>query len=102
METKGIKAPNSRTEMLKRGSPLNAHNPFLDQAGMIRVGSRLIYSDLPEEAKCPAILPKGDSNVLDLIRETHEQEMHSGAKLVLCTLRQSVWILQGLQAVNRQ
>ena len=79
MESKKIRTPNSRTEVLKRGSQLNAHNPFLDQDGLIRVGSRLIHSDLPEEAKCPAILPKGDSNVVDLIRETHKLDMHSGA-----------------------
>ena len=101
MTAKGIRTPNSRGEMLKRGSPLNSHNPFLDEDGLIRVGSRLIYSDLPEEAKCPVILPKGDSNVTDLIRETHCREMHSGAKQVLCTLREKVWVLQGLQAVKK-
>ena len=46
---KGIKRPNARVEMLSRGSPLNPHNPFMDSDGLIRVGSRLIHSDLPEE-----------------------------------------------------
>ena len=101
IQRKGIKGPNSRKEMVKKGSPLNPHNPFMDEDGLIRVGSRLIYSDLTEEAKCPVILPKNDTNVTDLIRETHKQDMHSGAKQVLCTLRQSVWILQGLQAVKK-
>ena len=99
--TKGISGPNARTEMLKRGSPLNPHNPFMDADGLIRVGSRLIYSDMPEEAKCPVILPKNDSNVIDLIRSVHQREMHSGAKQVLCTLRQTVWILQGLQLIKK-
>ena len=87
--------------MVKKGSPLSPHNPFMDKDGLIRVGSRLINSDLSADAKCPVILPKNDANVVDLIRTTHKQEMHSGAKQVLCTLRQSVWILQGLQAVKK-
>ena len=37
---KGIKGPNSRTEMIKKGSPLSPHNPFIDEDGLIRVGSR--------------------------------------------------------------
>ena len=98
---KKICTANSRTDMVKKSSPLSPHNPFMDKEGLIRVGSRLINSDLTAEAKCPAILPKNDTNVMDLIKSVHRQEMHSGAKQVLCTLRQSVWILQGLQAVKK-
>ena len=65
---KAIRSPNSRAEMIKKGSPLSPHNPFMDDQGLIRVGSRLINSDLTAEAKCPTILPKNDANVTDLIK----------------------------------
>ena len=68
IKSKGIQNPNDRTERIKKGSSLNPHNPFIDEKGLIRVGSRLIHSDLPEEAKCPVILPKNDTNVTDLIK----------------------------------
>ena len=35
-----------------------------------------------------------------MIRQIHEAEGHAGAKHVLCQLRQTTWILQGLQATK--
>ena len=97
---KGIDEPEAASEMSKQDSPLFAHNPFIGDDGLLRVGSRLIHADIEEDAKFPVILPKKDRNVDDLVRQTHEDEKHGGAKHVLCQLRQRVWILQGLQAVK--
>ena len=74
----GIDQPNSRKEMARRDSPLTPHNPFVDGEGVIRVGSRLIHADLDEEAKFPAILPKEDDIVKDLIRWQHMKDQHAG------------------------
>ena len=92
--------PVSRKELRKMSSSLWPHNPFIDQDGVIRVGSRLVHAQIKDEAKFPAILPRKDKNVQDLIRQVHGEERHAGAKHVLCQLRQRVWILQGLQEVK--
>ena len=87
--------------MTKKDSPLTPHNPFMDEEGVIRVGSRLMYAEIDEEAKFPAVLPKDDENVRELIRWQHMKDQHAGNKHVLCTLRRRFWILQGLQAVKK-
>ena len=101
MAKREINAPNLRKEMGRKASPLAPHNPFLDSDGLIRVGSRLMFAPIEEEAKFPILLPKGDPNVKDLIRQTHGDEWHAGAKHVLCQLRKRVWVLQGLQEVKK-
>ena len=84
--------------MKHKTSILKAFNPFLDSSGLIRIGSRLLYSDMADETKYPILLPRRDANVEALIRLYHNNEMHGGAKHVLTQLRQRYWILQGLQA----
>ena len=38
--------PNTAKEMTMKNSPLITHNPFLDEFGIIRVGSRLVNSNI--------------------------------------------------------
>ncbi|XP_068208418.1 uncharacterized protein [Palaemon carinicauda] len=44
-------------KQLKKGSPLNKLDPFLDNEGLLRIKGRLEYSDLCYESKHPIILP---------------------------------------------
>ena len=67
---------------------------------LIRVGSRLKFAPIQEEAKYPVILPKGDKNVEDIIRHVHQGERHAGVNHVLCQLRKRYWVLQGRQTVK--
>ena len=90
-----------RRQLPDKSSSISSLNPFVDDDGVIRVGSRLARSDLRKEEKFPAILPKEDANVKDLIREVHAKEMHAGPKHVLACLRNKFWILQGLQVVKK-
>ena len=76
-------------------SKLLALNPFLADDGYLRVGSRLVKSDLDEATKAPVILPKGDHSVRAIIRYLHQKDMHAGPKHVLNELRRSVWIIHG-------
>ncbi|XP_052753699.1 uncharacterized protein LOC128201271 [Galleria mellonella] len=48
-------------------------NLFLDQDGLIRVGGRLINSNLPYNAKYPLLLPKTHHNVTQHIKNSHEE-----------------------------
>ena len=86
--------------MTRKQSPLRTFSPFLSGDGLIRIGSRILYADINDEAKYPVILPRKDRNVKALILSTHINHHHAGPKTTLSILRQTVWILQGLQAVK--
>ena len=94
---KQVTGPNGRIQVTLKASPLSPHNPFMQEDGLLRVGSRLIHAPIKEGAKYPILVPKGDSNVQAYIRHIHRQEGHAGAMHVLCQTRQKIWILQGLQ-----
>ena len=96
-----IATPDSRRQLKLRSSRIIAHNPFIAQDGVIRVGSRLVNALVKEETKFPAILPRNDASVQAFIRATHVNQLHCGAKQTLSETRQRVWILQGLQEVKR-
>merc|ERR1739838_669006 len=60
--------PSGGKELSKKKYKLTPHNPYIDQkTGYIRVGSRLEFSPLEEDAKFPILLPKKDENVKYLI-----------------------------------
>ena len=86
--------------MTMKNSPLITHNPFLDESGTIRIGSRLVNSNIKDETKFPIILPRKDENIRAYIRFIHDYELHAGAKHVLSSSRQRVWIIHGLQEVT--
>lgn len=60
--------------------------------GVLRVGGRLSRAALPEEAKHPAILPKGSNISMSILRYVHEKVGHSGRNHMLSTLRRQFWI----------
>ena len=100
LERVKVQEPDDESEMEYKSSCLTAHNPYMDNDKLIRVGSRIIHAQVSEEARCPVILPKEDQNVKDLVSYYHEKEFHAGAKHTLCQLRRSFWILCGLQATK--
>ena len=56
-----------------KNSPLASLNPILDNNGLLRVGGRLLHSELPEIAKHPVLL-KGNHHVITLlVRHTHAE-----------------------------
>ncbi|XP_049875316.1 uncharacterized protein LOC126373281 isoform X1 [Pectinophora gossypiella] len=83
------------------GSSLTPLTPFLDGNGILRVGGRLHNASMPYNAKHPAILPKG-SEIADLIiRDEHLKLLHAGQKLVLTSLKQRFWLIDGLRTVKK-
>ena len=96
LSTKAWKKQRADKKQLKGiSSKMLALNPFIDDVGYLRVGSRLVKSDLDDATKAPVILPKGDHSVRAIIRYLHQKDMHAGPKHVLSELRKSVWIMQG-------
>lgn len=73
---------------------------FLDEEGILRIGGRLAKSDLPFEAKHPALLPKHDHVVDLIIRHYHVLNCHTGPGLLVSILRQRYWILDARTVVR--
>ena len=88
-----------KTEITKTSS-LYRLDPFVD-GGLLRVGGRLNYADIPEESKHPIILPRKSHVTTLIIRHTHEQLGHAGRGHVLARLREKYWIVGANSAVRQ-
>lgn len=77
-------------------------NPFLDEFGIIRVGGRLKNSDFDYAKKHPMVLPPNDHFTKILITYEHCRTLHGGCQLVLSTLRNRFWPLNGKSVVRQQ
>ena len=83
-----------RGKFIGRNNPLNKFNPFLDTAGVLRVGGRLGKCDLPFDLKHPIIL-HGDSMLSRmLISEIHTRGGHLGREFVLTKLKERYHIVK--------
>ncbi|XP_076278391.1 uncharacterized protein LOC143208143 [Lasioglossum baleicum] len=74
--------------------------PFLDQAGVLRVGGRLQAANLAYDRTHPAILPDESPLAKLWVDAAHKQCLHGGTQLTLAALRQDCWILRGRHLVN--
>lgn len=75
--------------------------PYVDQAGLIRVGGRLKYSTLDDNAKHPILLPQRCHLTDLIIRYYHQLLLHGGARVVLSIISRQYWIISGRAAVRR-
>ena len=85
---------------LKSTSSLLGLTPFLDERGLLRVGGRIAYADLPYDNKHPVILPSKHPLSDEIIRAFHWKHSHMGTDMVLSQLRQHYWIIRGREAVK--
>ena len=77
---------------LSKGSKLLQLNPFLDEDGLMRVGSRLEMAEFPYEAKYPILLPKCHLSSL-IAKHVHRVLHHAGVNSMLVRLREEFWII---------
>jgi hypothetical protein len=89
---KGESVPNS--------SKLRKLSPVLDENGLLRVQTRLEFSNLSYEEKRPLILPKGRLAEL-IICFQHQLLKHAGVSLLVSSLRNSYWII-GLRRLAKK
>ena len=85
---------------VRKGSTLAQLNPFIDDAGLIRLRGRLENSDLPEDMKAPILLPQRHRLTRLIIQDAHRKAAHSGVKQVMSKLRERFWIIKCLAAVK--
>ena len=68
-------------------------NPFIDNAGILRVGGRLQQSQLNYNSKHQIILHPQAHLTRLIIENEHIRLLHAGVQLTQCSLRQRYWII---------
>nr|XP_046466158.1 uncharacterized protein LOC124211294 [Neodiprion pinetum] len=69
---------------LQNGKPLNSKSrllslsPFLDEAGILRVGGRLRHADISHNQRHPILLPKSNHITNLIIENDHQSHGHAG------------------------
>ena len=81
-------------------NPLTSLNPFLDDNGLLRVGVRLLHSELPETAKHSVLLKRNHHVITLLVTHTHAEVLHGGTQMTLAKLRENIWLIRGRDVVR--
>lgn len=92
-------------ESLRTGRPklkgaVSHLNPFIDSAGLLRVGGRLRNANLPHSARHPLLLPKGGRLVDLLVTDRHVKNAHAGCNALLAILQREFWILSARRIIR--
>ncbi|XP_049291622.1 uncharacterized protein LOC125768263 [Anopheles funestus] len=87
-------------KQIRRQSQLRRLTPFLDKKGIIRVGGRLNLAQLPFQSKHPALLPKGHPLARLIAESYHKLLLHGGGRLLLSSIRERFWPLNGRMLVK--
>lgn len=78
-------------------SPLKNLNLLMDKFGLLRIDGRLKNMNAPFDTRFPILLPAGHTLSRLIARSIHLQTLHGGPSLLLATIRQRFWPLQGRQ-----
>ena len=76
---------------VKKGHWLYKLSPYLDENGIIRVGGRLNYAEIPENLKHPIVIPESNLKKL-IIKDAHCNNMHASNSLMLRLINENYWI----------
>ena len=80
--------------MIQASSKILSLNPFLDRdEDLIRARGQLLNADIPDDMKCPIILPANHRLTDLLIADTHRRNGHIGLKHMVSKLRERFWII---------
>lgn len=90
----------THNEELPLKSKLMSLRPFIDENGILRVGGRLLKSDLPFEKKHPIILPKKHHSTKLIIEQAHQLTIHGGQSLMSAYLS-NYWIFGKSEQIKR-
>lgn len=86
---------------IKQNSKLAPLQPFMDDAGLLRVGGRLKNAKISIDQKHPILLaPKSHLTHL-IIKHEHYRNLHAAPQLLLTSLRQKYWPLRGRETVRK-
>ncbi|XP_067209400.1 uncharacterized protein [Linepithema humile] len=91
----------SEGKVLPKSNSLIRLTPYIDAVGILRVGGRLRSSNLSDNAKHPAILPRNSRLSSLVIAESHLRSFHGGTQLTTSFIREEFWIIGGRASVRR-
>ncbi|XP_055622051.1 uncharacterized protein LOC129765665 [Toxorhynchites rutilus septentrionalis] len=93
-------APNKKS--VDRTSPLAKPSPFIDEQGVLRMETRLVYAQcITYDAKCPIVLPRHHPVTRLLIDWFHRKFLHSNGETIVNDIRQKFHISQLRTAVKK-
>ncbi|XP_055603942.1 uncharacterized protein LOC129752177 [Uranotaenia lowii] len=75
--------------------------PFIDEDGLIRVGGRLKYSDIPYDGKHQILMPEKHPITEMIVRHLHEKHFHVGHSGLLSFVRQSFWPIKAKSVIKK-
>ena len=76
-------------------------NPFLDDAGLLRVGGRLQLSQLEYDKRHPMIIGSKHSLTELIFISEHNRLLHAGPQMLLSSIRDRFWPIQGRNVARR-
>ncbi|XP_072392388.1 uncharacterized protein [Diabrotica undecimpunctata] len=82
-------------------SKLLTLNPFIDKDNILRVGGRLHNSDFCYDKKHPIVLDSKHHFTTILVRNEHLTLNHCGPQLLLASIREKFWPINGRQVVRK-
>ena len=85
---------------LPTSSKIIRFQPFCEH-NLLRLGGRLKVADLSQTEKHPILLDGSHHVTNSLMRHTHKQLHHLGARVVLSHLRHEFWILRARKNIKR-
>ena len=87
-------------EDVGKNSHIYALSPFLEE-GIIKMQTRLAYSDLlPEQMKYPIILAKKSRLAELIIMDSHIQQLHAGPEQTKRLVRNKYWVVGGKRGIS--
>jgi len=91
----------SAGDAISSSSNLLSLSPFLDEAGIMRVGGRLRNSNLPFDACHPILLPRSHNLTRLVIEQEHARNLHAGTQATVAAVRQRFWPLSLRSSVRK-
>ncbi|XP_052062914.1 uncharacterized protein LOC127702663 [Mytilus californianus] len=90
-----------RQEQINKRSPIANLNPFLDEKGLLRVGGRIVKSDLNFREKKPLIVPGRHHIATLLVRHYHDKIKHQGRHFTDGAIRSAgFWIVGAKRLIS--
>ena len=90
-------------ESLPVGSRIQGLNAFVDDDGLLRLGSRIGAAvGVPYNTKYPMIIEGKDRLTTLLIKRRHEENMHAGVESILSVMREHFWMINPRRSVKKE
>ncbi|XP_011699835.1 PREDICTED: uncharacterized protein LOC105457083 [Wasmannia auropunctata] len=80
-----------RGDAISASSHIASLSPFIDKEGLIRVGGRLVNSDLNFDARHQILLPRNHILTQRILEHEHTRSAHAGVQATMAVVRQRFW-----------